>query len=98
VSKVKFSKEQMVHEWNLPRGGHHAESVEDVELGTYHRWYFQRRLVFRVGEKFYRTIYCIGTGDHGVQPWEHENEVECEEVVPVTELKPVTRYEPVARK
>ena len=60
--------------------------IEDNIIDT-SRWSIIHEIIFENGGKFYRTTYSEGATEmQWEEPWEYEEEVECEEV----ELREVT--------
>jgi hypothetical protein len=92
---VTFKAAQL-EEWGLPYDGDPDEGVEALEdtIIESSRWSILHELVFRVKDKFYRTTYNVGATEYqDERPWEHDTDVDCEEVHQVEKLVKV--WEPV---
>ena len=86
----KFNKEFMqAIAWN--------EQDDDVqiiqnEIDGHSRWEIYYRVVFKYEEKFYASVYSMGaTEQQDSQPYEYDDEIECQEVFPIK--KEITVYE-----
>lgn len=76
-----FSRDYLVNELELP---YDSDCVIDNTIIQHKRWSIVRRLIFKDNGKAYRTYYEEpATEEQEMHPWEDENEVECEEVIPV---------------
>ena len=89
---MKFTKEHLQEILWEGRG----KIIEDVVTDS-GRWSIYHRFTFADDAaypgKIFRTSYSIGATEQQMeQPWEYEDEIECQEVVPVE--KTITVYEP----
>lgn len=76
-----FSRDYLVNELGLP---YDSDCVIDNTIIQHKRWSIVRRLIFKDNGKTYRTYYEEpATEEQEIYPWEDEDEVECEEVIPV---------------
>jgi len=83
MSSVKFSKDFLVDELNLPDND---DIVMLDEIIDHSRWSVIHNIVFEHEGKFYQTGYSVGATESQYEsPWEYDDEVECTEV----ELKEV---------
>ena len=83
MSNVKFSKDFLVDELDLPDNDDIVMLDEIVDSS---RWSIIHNIVFEHEGKFYQTGYSVGaTESQDEGPWEYDDEVECTEV----ELKEV---------
>lgn len=70
-----------------------AEIIKD-EICDNSRWSIIHDLIFKIGEKYYRTSYSVGATEcQDERPFEYGEETECIEVVPVT--KTIIVYKPI---
>jgi hypothetical protein len=84
MSKIKFSKEFLKNELDLPYG-----ALEDKITST-SRWSVHHQIIFDYDGKFYRTHYSEGATEYQDEsPWEYDNEIECTEVHIVEKLMKV---------
>ncbi|MDD4779099.1 MAG: hypothetical protein PHT02_00650 [Tissierellia bacterium] len=75
MNKIKFSKEFLRNELDLPYG-----AIEDNITDT-SRWSIHHTIIFEHEGKYYRTHYSEGATEmQDERPWEYDNEVECTEV------------------
>lgn len=76
-----FSRDYLVNELGLP---YDSDCVIEDTMIDKERWSIVHRLIFKDNDKAYRTYYEEpATEEQEMQPWEDEDEVECEEVIPV---------------
>ena len=74
-----FSRDYLVNELGLP---YDSDYVIDNTIIQHKRWSIVRRLIFKDNGKAYRTYYEEpATEEQEMQPWEDEDEIECEEVI-----------------
>ena len=80
VMKI-FSRDYLVNELGLP---YDSDCVIDNVMIQHKRWSVVHRLIFKDNGKTYRTYYEEpATEEQEIYPWEDEDEIECEEVIPV---------------
>lgn len=89
----KFKREYLIEELGLPDSLCNEYFIEDtidgVDCGI-----VDHTLIFRdVDGKTYRTSYDVPDEPDDWTPWEDEEEVECQEVVPVKTIKWVVKKE-----
>lgn len=89
----KFKREYLIDELGLPYSLCNEYFIEDtidwVDCGL-----VDHTLIFRDKDgKTYRTSYDIPDEPDDWTPWEDEEEVECQEVVPVKTIKWVVKKE-----
>jgi hypothetical protein len=93
---LKVDKDTVVNMWDLPYGMNEdtdVEVLEDTQIGTT-RWSIRHKLIVRIKDKFYSTIYATGATEcQDEQPWQYEKEVTFTEVHQVEKLVKV--WEPV---
>ena len=90
---MKFKKEFLMDELDLPWG---KENVIVDKCVDHRRWVSQHELIFKHGDKFYRTFYKMGlTECQEDRPWDYDDEVECVEVEPFEEV--ITSYREVTK-
>ena len=89
---MKFKREDL-QEMLWDEGGS-LEKIQDKIIEN-SRWSILHSIIFKFDNKFYKSNYSIGSTEYqNERPWEYdEDEVECEEVVPVE--KKVIIYEPI---
>lgn len=76
-----FSRDYLVNELGLP---YNSDCVIEDTMIQHERWSIVHRLVFEDNGKVYRTYYEEpATEEQELLPWEDEDEVECEEVIPM---------------
>lgn len=76
-----FSRDYLVNELGLP---YNADCVIEDTMIDKGRWGIMHRLIFKDNDKVYRVYYDEPVmEEQEMQPWEHDGEVECEEVFPV---------------
>mgnify|MGYP006920117490 FL=1 len=76
-----FSRDYLVNELGLP---YNSDRVVEDTMIYHERWSIVHRLIFKNNDKAYRTYYEEpATEEQEIHPWEDEDEVECEEVIPV---------------
>lgn len=81
---MKFKKDFLVDELGLPDN---PSIVQECTLVDSDRWTLQYEIIFEHEGKFYRTYYRVGATEYqDEQPWEYENEVDCDEVRQVERL------------
>lgn len=74
-----FSRDYLVNELGLP---YDSDCVNEDTMIYKERWSIVHRLIFKDNEKAYRTYYEEpATEEQEMQPWEDEDEIECEEVI-----------------
>lgn len=85
----------MLRSLGLPYGGECEPGVlVSHKIVGAARWSIVYEIVFQIAGRMYRTTYCEGaTEQQVVDPWQWEEEVECEEVEAYQEV--VTAYRPV---
>ena len=75
MAKVKFSKEYLKNNLDLP-----YSALEDKIVDT-SRWSVHHEIIFADQGKFYKTYYSEGATEmQDERPWEYDNEIECTEV------------------
>lgn len=80
MNKIKFSKDYLTNELDLPYSAIYDEITDNSRWSIYHT------CVFENNGKFYTTGYSVGATEcQDESPWDYEDEVECTEV----ELKEV---------
>lgn len=78
-----FSKEFLMDELGLPGGKFQVFE----RICNHSRWSVTYEIVFQHEDKFYRTYYNTGATEYqDCSPWEHDDMVECEEVIEVEKL------------
>lgn len=88
MSKVKFSREFLMEELDLPY------SALERNITDTSRWSIYYEIIFEYKGKFYRTSYGEGATEcQDERPWEYQKEVECTEVHQVE--KTVKVWEPI---
>lgn len=76
-----FSRDYLVNELGLP---YDSDCVIEDTIIDKERWSIVHRLIFKDNDKAYRVYYEEpATEEQEMQPWEDDDEVECEEVIPV---------------
>lgn len=81
MAKVKFSKEYLKDNLDLP-----YSALEDKIVDT-SRWSIHHSIIFEDQGKFYKTYYSEGATEmQDESPWEYDNEIECTEVHIVEKL------------
>lgn len=79
ITKI-FSKDYLRNELELPYSAVKDDIVDNS------RWSIHHEIIFKDGDKFYRTSYSVGATEYQDEsPWEYEDNVECTQV----ELKQV---------
>lgn len=92
MANVKFSKDYLMNELNLPYENTIVDEIVDTG-----RWSIYHRIVFSDNGKFYETSYSEGATEcQDERPWEYEDEIECTEVE-LKEVK-VKKWVPVNSK
>lgn len=80
MNKIKFSKDYLTNELDLPYSAIYDEVTDNSRWSIYHT------CVFENNGKFYMAEYSVGATEcQDERPWEYKDEVECTEV----ELKEV---------
>ena len=76
---MKIPKQELLDEEICWKG----QRVVEDNIIDHTRWSVIHKVVFHwTDDKYYSTTYRVGaTESQDEQPWEYENEVECEEVV-----------------
>jgi len=75
-----FSKDYLRNELDLPYSAIKNDIIDNSRWSIYHE------IIFKDGDKFYRTSYSVGATEcQDESPWEYDDEIECTEV----ELKQV---------
>ncbi len=91
MAVIKFSKDYLNGELDLPYGAIVDEIVDTS------RWSIHHRIVFDNNGKFYQAYYSEGATEcQDESPWEYEDEIECTEVE-LKEVK-VKKWVPVEYK
>ena len=92
MATVKFSKDYLKNELDLPYGNTIVDNIIDTG-----RWSIYHEIVFADKGKFYTTTYSEGATEcQDESPWEYEDEIECTEVE-LKEVK-VKKWVPVEDK
>lgn len=72
---MKFEREFLVDELDLPGSAKEDKVVETSRWSTFHE------IVFYHEGKYYQTGYSVGSTEYqDERPWEDQNEVDCTEV------------------
>jgi hypothetical protein len=75
VNKIKFTKEFLKDELDLP-----YSALEDNIVDT-SRWSIHHEIIFEHEGKYYKTYYSEGATEmQDERPWEYDKEIECTEV------------------
>ena len=92
MATVKFSKDYLKNELDLPYGNTIVDNIIDTG-----RWSIYHEIVFADKGKFYKATYSEGATEcQDESPWEYEDEIECTEVE-LREVK-VKKWVPVEDK
>jgi hypothetical protein len=77
----------------LPYDAEEGVIISDEIIDT-SRWSVIHYIIFKFEDKFYGTSYSVGaTEQQDEYPWEFEDPIHCEELVPIQ--KTITVYKPV---
>lgn len=72
--KVNFNKQELL-DMDLP-----GEALEDKVIDT-SRWSTFHEIIFKKDDKFYQTVYSIGsTESQDESPWEYDDTIVCTQV------------------